>query len=121
MPAAREQARERRLQGIGLEVERREMPFEVIDRGEGQPASPGEGLRSRDADEQRTDEPRALRDGDPLHALERYVRRLERCDDHRPDELEVTPRSDLRHDAAEPRVELGLRRHDRREQPPVAP
>ena len=66
MPAAREEARERRLDGCGFEVERRDVPVEVIDGDERQAARPRERLRGRDADEERADEPRALRDRDAL-------------------------------------------------------
>ena len=70
MAAAREQARERRLERVGLEVERRDVPLEVIDRDERQPARPRDRLRGRQADEQRTHEPRALRHADAVDVVE---------------------------------------------------
>src|SRR5207247_1354409 len=47
---AREQAEKRRFERIGLEVERPNVPVEVVDRCERQPARPGDRLRGRDPD-----------------------------------------------------------------------
>ena len=110
--AAREQAEERRLERVGLEVERRDVPVQVVDRRERKPPRPRERLRRGDADEQRADEARAARDADEVDVVERRVRLAERLPDDRQHELEVPPRRDLRHDAAEARVELGLRGDD---------
>ena len=68
VPAAREQAEKRRVERVGLEVERGDVTVEVVDRRERQPARPGERLRRRDADEQRADRGRA-------HASRRRGRR----------------------------------------------
>ena len=73
VPPAREQARERRLDGRGLEVERRDVPLEVIHRDERQPSGPREGLGGRDADEERADQPGALGDRDSLDLVERSL------------------------------------------------
>ena len=59
VPAAREQARERRLERVGAEVERRDVALQVVDRDERQPARPGDRLGRREPDEQRADQPRA--------------------------------------------------------------
>ncbi len=80
------------------------MAVQVVDRHERQPAGGGERLRGRDADEQRADQPRALRHGDLLDVVERGAGAVERVVDDRVDELEVVARGDLRHDAAEARV-----------------
>ena len=112
VPAAREQAEERRLERIGLEVERRDVALEVVDGDERQPARPGERLRRGEADEQRADEPGPLGDGDSLDVVERHAGRSERLAHDRSDELEVAPRRDLGHDAAVAGVEIGLRRDD---------
>ena len=91
------------------------MALEVVDRDERQAPRPRERLRGRDPDEQRADETRALRDGDPLDALERSSRFGERLADDGRHELEVAARRDLGHDAAVARVQVGLRGDDRRE------
>ena len=64
VPAAREQARERRVERVGREVQRRDVAAEVVDRDEREAPRPGERLRSGQPDEQRADEAWALRDAD---------------------------------------------------------
>ena len=71
VPSAREQAEKRRLDGIRLEVERGDVPVQMVDRYERQPAAPGEPLGGREPDEQRADEPRPLRDRDPVDLVQR--------------------------------------------------
>ena len=63
------------------------------------------------ADEQRADQPRALRDRDERDVVERRAGPRERVVDHGVDELQVMARGDLRHDAAE-RVVHALRGDD---------
>ncbi len=89
--------------------------MQMVDRGERQPVRPRERLRGGDADEQRADEPRAARDADELEPVERCVRVGERLADDGHHELEMPPRRDLGHDAAEARVQVGLRGDDVRE------
>ena len=113
--AAREQAREGRLERVGCEIERGDVAPEMVDRDERDAARPCEGLCGREPDEQRADEARALRDADAPDVAELRRRVLECRADHRRDELEVPPRCDLRDDPAVPRVEVGLRRDDRRQ------
>ena len=120
MAAAREEARERRLERVGLEVERRDVPLEVIDGDERQSPRPRDRLGGRQADEQRAHEPRALRHADAIEVVEPDTRVLERSSDDRRNELEVASRGDLGNDAAEPRVKLGLRGDDRRQHRAVA-
>src|SRR6188768_4278957 len=96
------------------------MAPEMIDGDEWDAARPREGLRGREPDEQRADEARALRDADASDVAELCRRVVERRADHRRDELEVPPRCDLRHNAAVARVEVGLRRDDRRQHDAVA-
>ena len=88
------------------------MALQVVDRDERQLAPPGQRLGGRQPDEQRTDQPRALSDGDRLDVVQARLRLAERLSDHRQDELEVVPRGDLRHDPAEARVQVGLRGND---------
>ena len=116
VPAAREEAGERRLEGLGPQVERRDVRAEMVDRHEREAARPGDRLRGREADEQRADETGALGDGDPADVVEAPPRVVERRAQDRRNELEVPSRGDLRHHAAVPRVELGLRGDDRGEQ-----
>src|SRR5207302_7835636 len=52
--AAREQAEERRLDGIGPQVERGNMAVQVVDRHERQPPRPRDRLSYGEADEQRS-------------------------------------------------------------------
>ena len=70
MTAAREQAEEGRVDGLGLQEQRRHMAVEVVDRSERQSTRPGERLRRRQPDEERADQPRALRDRDPFDPVE---------------------------------------------------
>ena len=117
MAAAREQAEERRLDRVGREVERGDVPVQVVDRHEGQAARPGERLRRREADEQRPDEPRPPRHRDRLDVVQGRVRTIERLADDRRHELEVPPRGDLGDDAAEAGVQVGLGGDDERISP----
>ena len=68
--AAREQADERRLQRVRLEVERGDVALQVVDGHERQAPRPGERLRRGEADEEGADEARPARDGDPVDVLE---------------------------------------------------
>ena len=88
------------------------MPVEVVDGDERQAARPRESLRGRQADEERTDQSRALGDGDTIDVLEARVRLRECLADYRRDQLEMAARRDLGHDAAVGRVQLRLRGDD---------
>ena len=66
MPPAREQTEERRIEGIGLEVERCDVPLEMVHGHEWTPTRPGDCLRRRETDEQSAHEAGALCDRDPL-------------------------------------------------------
>ena len=93
--------------------------MQVIDRDQRQPVRPGDGLRSRETDEQRADEAWSLRDRDRIEGLELGVRLGQRFPQHGHDELEVASRSDLRDDAPEASVKLRLRGDDVREDSPI--
>jgi len=108
VPAAREQAQERRVERFGLQVERGDVAVEMVDGDERQAAPPGDSLRRGEPYEQRTDQARSLRDRDALDVRERDAGAIERLADDRRDELEVAPRGDLRDDPAEGRVQLRL-------------
>jgi len=88
--AAREEAQERRLDGVRLEVQRRHVPVQVVDRREREATRPRDRLRRREADEQRADEPGTLRHRDRLDVVERGMGVLERRSHDRRHELEVT-------------------------------
>ena len=95
------------------------MALEVVDGRERQAAGRGDRLRRRDADEQRADEARPLRDADERDVAERRAGPAQRVVERRVGELEVMARRDLRHDAAV-RVVDALRRDDVREHVAVA-
>ena len=108
MAAGREEAHEGRLDGIRAEEERRHVAVQVIHRRQRHGERPGERLRSRQADEQRADEPGPARRGDEIDVASVASASCEgRLDDGR-DELEVAPRSHFGNDAAERRVQLDL-------------
>ena len=65
--------------------------MQMVDRHQGQPIRPGDGLRSRETDEQGADQPRPLRDGDGIQALELGVRLRQSFPQHGHDQLEMTP------------------------------
>ena len=89
--------------------------MKMVDGDERQPACPGEGLCGRDSDEQGADQARAPSDGDPIDVAERGLRVVERAPHRGKQQLEMVPRRDLRHNAAVPRVQLGLGGDDVRE------
>ena len=119
VPAAREQAEERRLDGVGLEEERCDVAVQMVDRDERQTARPGERLRSREPDKQRADQARPPSDCDTTDVVEAHSALRERLPDDGHDELEMPPRGDLRDDASVARVQVGLRGDDVREDAPV--
>ena len=88
--------------------------MQMVDGDQRQALRPRERLRRGDADEQRADQPGPRRDGDRVDVGELDPGVAERLLDHRRDELEVAARRDLGHDAAEARVQLGLRGDDAR-------
>ena len=110
VPAAREQAGERRLQVERLQVERGHVPVQVVDGHEREPPRPGERLRSGDPHEQGADQPGPRGDGDRVDLVA-----VECLGDDRRDQLQVPPARHLGHDAAEARVQLRLRRDDVRD------
>ena len=108
MTAACEQTDEGRLDGSRAEVERRDMPLEVIDRHKRDIPRPGDRLGRRDADEEGTDETGATRHPNPCDVAESHPRLGQCLADDRTDQLEVTARRDLWHHAAVAGVELRL-------------
>jgi hypothetical protein len=110
--ATREETEERRLEGLGLQIERGNVAVEMVDRDERPTARPGDRLRRGEAHEQRADEAGPLRHGDTVDVLERAIGPSQRLSDDGKNELEVVSRGDLGNDASEPCVELGLRGDD---------
>ena len=108
VPAAREQAQERRLDRVRLQVERGHVTVEVVDRDERQAARPGERLGRGEPHEQRPDQARAGRDGDPIHIVEARARLAVRLSQDREHQLEVAPRRNLRDDSAVASMQVGL-------------
>ena len=119
VPTAREQAEERRLDGVRGEVERRDVPMQVIDGNERQPSRPRERLGGGEADEQSADEARPLGHGDVREVVERRAGVAERFADHGQDELQMAARRHFGHDAAVARVEIRLRCDDVRAELPL--
>ena len=116
MAAAGEQAEKGRLERDRLEVERGHVPEQVVNRNQRQTPRPGDRFGGGDANEQRPDQARSLRDGDAVQLLEGQLR-LFHCASHdRRDQLQVPARGDFRHNAAKAGVQLGLRRDDIRPQ-----
>ena len=114
VPTRRQQAGERRGEAERREPQCRHVPEQVVDGDERQAAAVGQGLGGREPDEQCADQSRSLRDRHGIEIAQRRPRVGERGLDDGDDELEVAPRRDLGHDAAEARVQVGLRRADRR-------
>ena len=87
VPAAGDEAHERRLHPEG--VVGGDVPLQVIDGDQGQPAPVGDGLRRRQPDEQGADEPRALSDGDRREVAPAHAGPAHRLGDHRVGQLGV--------------------------------
>jgi hypothetical protein len=120
VPPAREQADERRLDRLVTEVERRDVPLQVVDRNERDPPRPGDRLRRREPHEEGADQPGPARDADARDVAQPHSRLCQRLADHRGHELEMAAGGDLGDDAAVAGMELGLRGDDRREHGAVA-
>ncbi len=71
----------------------------VVDRNERQAAGRGEGLGGLQSAEQRSHEPRPLRDGDGLELIGRHARAAQRIGQHRAHRLHVLAGGELRHHA----------------------
>ncbi len=102
-----------RLGVAPLEEVREEMALQVVDPGQRQPAREGISFGGADADEQRPNEAGTVRDGDAVDVVPAGVGFPERLIDDSGDRLGVFARRNLRHDAAEPRVD-GLLAGDNR-------
>src|SRR6185369_237132 len=71
VPATCEQAEKRRIDVLWLEVERRDVPVQVVHWDQRQAARPGDRLRRGDADEQSADEARPASDRNGVDLVER--------------------------------------------------
>ena len=117
--AGGEQAEERRLDRVGARKSEATWPWRWSTGAERQAARVGERLGRREPDEERADQPRALRDGDRATSASVAPASPSASRTTGSDELEVPSGRDLGHDAAVALVEGGLRRDDVREDPPV--
>ena len=117
--AARKQAEERRLERVRREVQRRDVAVEMVDGGEREPPRPRKCLGDREPDEQRTYKAGSLRHRHRFDVVQLCPRLLERGSNDRRDELQMTARGDLGHDASVPRVQIRLRGDDVREHLPL--
>jgi hypothetical protein len=118
--AAREQAQERGLERLVAQVERRDVPLQVVDGNEGQAVRPGDRLGGGESDEERPDEAGAACDRDAIDRRELDACLAKRLANDRRDELEMAARRDLGDDAPVASVQLVLRGDDGREHPAVA-
>src|SRR6185369_11288991 len=66
VPAAREQAQERRVDRVGLEVQRGDVSLQMVDRNERDAPAPGEPLRDSEPDQQCADQPWPAGDTEPV-------------------------------------------------------
>jgi hypothetical protein len=112
MAAARQQAEERRLERIRLQVERGDVTVEVIDRHERTSSRPGERLGGCEPDEERADQAWALRDRHRIDLGQGASGLAQRLANDRQDELEMAARGDLRHDPSVAGVQVCLRGDD---------
>ena len=117
MTAARDQAEERRLDRVGLQVVRRDVTVEVIDRHQRLAVCRRQRLRRAQPDQQRADQPWALGDRDLVDLGEARAGLLERGGHHAVDQLQVVARGDLGDDSAVALVERSLGGDHVREDP----
>ena len=112
MAAAREQAEKRRLDWVGLEVERGDVAVQMVDGREWKPKCPRESFGRGQPHEERADQPWPARDGNSLDVAEADVRLPERLAHDRRHELEMPPGSDLGDDPSVASMQGGLRGDD---------
>ena len=89
------------------------MAGHVVDPDRGQAAHQGQGLGKGETDQQRADQARSLGGGDQVDVVQGEVRLGQGLVDHRADHLDVPPRGQLGHDAAEAGMDLVLTAHHR--------
>ena len=94
------------------EVRGVEMPLEMVDAEQRNAACEGEGLRGREADEQRPDQARPRRGRDEPDFGQSHSGLRERLLEHRGQVLQMRAGRQLRHDAAVARVRPHLRGDD---------
>ena len=89
MTAAREQTHEGRLDGLGAEVERRNVSLQMVDGDERDASRPRDRLRGREADQEGADETGPAGDADARHSWQILACHGESLSDDRADELQV--------------------------------
>jgi hypothetical protein len=90
-----------------------DMGVQVVDGQERFARGQAQRLGGDQPDQQRTSQSRRVCDGDSVQIVQRHPSALERFVDHRQDALDMCPRGDLGHHAAEPAVQVVLRCHHR--------
>ena len=88
--AACQETEKRRLERIRLQIERRDVPLQMVDWRERQALRPRDRLRRGDADEQRADQSGTGGDSNEVDVVERSVRICERFAHDGCNELEMT-------------------------------
>ncbi len=89
-----------------------DVAFNVVDAEQRHAQANGEHLGRADADQQGADQARRMMHGDAADLIQTHAGLAQRFVDDRQQSLQMCPRRDLRHDAAEARVQIGLRRDD---------
>jgi hypothetical protein len=107
--AAGDQCQERRIDRLGIEVGRGDVPEQMVDRDQRQAPAGSDRLGAADADQQRADHPRMGRDRDGLDVVQAHSSPLQGGPDDGIDQLDVMPGSDLGHDPAVALVRFDLR------------
>ncbi len=113
--AADDQAQARKDVASGGQAAGVDVGLQMIDGHQRQASGQAQGLGGRQADQQRTGQPRRVGDRDRVELIESDAGPAQRLVDDRQDPLDVRPRCDLRHHAAESLVQMLLRGDDRRE------
>ena len=89
VPSARHEAEVGRLDRVVAQRASHDVPVEVIHGHQRQLARRGDGLRGRDSDEQRADQPGPARDRDRVDVVQPGAGPLQRVRGHRVDQLQV--------------------------------
>ncbi len=112
MSAADDQADAGEDVASGRQASGVDVALDVIDADQRHVQAHREHLGGADADQQSADQPRRIVDGDAADVFEAYRRLLQRLVDDRQQTLQMGAGGDLRHDAAEAGVQIGLRGDD---------
>ena len=120
VPARHHQDHGRQRQRAVGQPQRLDVSGEVVHRHQRQAVGPGGRLGEGQADQERPDQPRSLRDGDGIEPVPGRPRGVERLLHHPADVAHVLPRGQFRHDPAPFAVDRHLRGDDVRADRPGA-